>query len=143
MGNRINTERPRWAMIASIALLIWNLIGVGAFVSQATMAPEAIAALPTEQRDLWLAMPMWNWVAYAVAVLSGVGGAVALLLRKRWAVPLSLLCIVGVIVQFSYPFSHSDALRDPAMAAFPVFILVMAIGQWLLARNWRAKGWLN
>ncbi len=134
---------PRWLTWAAVALLLWNLIGVGAFISQVTMSPETIAALPQDQRALWLAMPMWDWIAYAVAALSGAGGAIALLLRKAWAVPLFALCIIGVIAQFSYPFTHSEALKDPAMAAFPIFILVMAIVQWWLSRNWRMKGWLT
>jgi hypothetical protein len=137
------TERPRWIFWASIALLLWNLMGLGAFVYQSDMSAETIAALPAAQRDLWNAMPMWDWIAYAVAVNAGSIGAIGLLARKGWAVPLFALSIIAVIVQFSYPFLIARAITDMAMAAFPIFILVMAVVQWGLARNWRAKGWLN
>jgi hypothetical protein len=139
MGN----TAPRWLLWASIVLLLWNVAGLGAFVIQSEMSAEMIAALPPAQRDLWNAMPVWDWIAYAVAVNAGSIGAIGLLARKRWAVPLFALCIIGVIVQFSYPFLIARAITSLAMAAFPIFILVMAVVQWGLARNWRAKGWLN
>jgi hypothetical protein len=139
----MNPTAPRWLKWASIALLLWSLMGVGAFIGQISMSSETIAALPQKQRELWLAMPTWDWIAYAVAVFAAAGGAIGLLLRKSWAVPLYALSIIGIIVQFSYPFLIAGAFTDLAMAAFPIFILVMAFVQWGLARNWRTKRWLN
>jgi hypothetical protein len=141
--NTMNGHPPHWVRAVRILLLIWNLIGVFAFISQMYQSPNAIAALPKAQRDLWLAMPMWDWIAYAIAVCAGTGGALALLMRKGWAVPLFALSIVGIIVQFSYPFLIAGAFKDLTMAAFPIFILAVAVTQWLLARSWRAKGWLT
>ncbi len=139
----MDNSPPRWLFWVSIALLLWNGVGVFAFIYQSGMSAEMIAKLPKAQRDLWNAMPLWDWLAYAVAVNGGMIGAIGLLARKRWAVLLFALSIIGVIVQFSYPFSHKEALSDPTMAAFPIFILVMAIAQWWLARTWRTKGWLT
>jgi hypothetical protein len=135
--------RPRWLMWLSIILLLWSLAGVGAFVSQFSMSDETIAALPQAERDLWTNMPAWAWIAYAVATLPALGGAIGLLMKKGWAVPLYALSIAGIIVQFSYPFLVARAFTGLAMAAFPIFILVMAVVQWRLAGNWRARGWLN
>jgi len=45
---------PRWLTWVSILFLLWNLMGVGAFVSQWTMTAADIAALPQNQRDLWV-----------------------------------------------------------------------------------------
>jgi hypothetical protein len=135
-------DRPRWLLWASIVLLLWNMMGLAAFVYQSEMSAETIAKLPPAQRDLWTAMPVWDWIAYAVAVNAGSIGAIGLLARKQWAVPLFALCIIGVIVQFSYPFLIARAFTSLEMAAFPIFILVMAVVQWLVARHWRARGWL-
>jgi hypothetical protein len=139
----LNSTGPRWLLWISIALLLWSLAGVGAFVSQFSMSAETIAALPPDQRGLWTNMPAWAWVAYAVATLPALGGAIGLLMRKGWAVPLYALSIVGILVQFSYPFLIAKAFTSLAMAAFPLFILVMGIAEWLLARHWRAKGWIS
>jgi hypothetical protein len=134
---------PRWLLWVSILLLLWNLTGLAAFVYQSEMSPKMIAALPPAQRDLWNAMPVWDWIAYAVAVNAGSIGAIGLLARKRWAVSLFALSIIAVIIQFSYPFLIARAITDLGMAAFPLFILMMALLQWLLARNWQAKAWLT
>jgi hypothetical protein len=134
---------PGWLKWVSFTLLLWSLAGVAAFASQCSMSAETIAALPAAQRDLWTHMPTWAWIAYAVATIPAVGGAIGLLLRKSWAVPLYALSIFGIVVQFSYPFLIAQAFTNLSMAAFPIFILVMGFAQWGLAKSWRAKGWLN
>lgn len=139
----MHATAPRWLFWVSSALLLWSLAGVVAFVSQFNMGAEGLAALPADQRALWITMPTWAWIAYAVATLPALGGAIGLLMRKGWAVPLYALSIVGIIVQFSYPFLIARAFTNLAMAAFPVFILIMAFVQWGLTRHWRAKGWLG
>jgi hypothetical protein len=138
----MNAAAPRWLTWVSLFLLLWSLMGVGAFVSQYSMSAETIAGLPQAQRDLWTNMPGWAWFAYAGATLPALGGALCLLLRKAWAVPLYLLSIIGIIVQFSYPFLIARAFTSLAMMAFPIFIFAMAVVQWRLARNWKAEGWL-
>jgi hypothetical protein len=136
--------KPPWHLWAlSVLFLLWSLAGLGAFVSQFNMSAATIAALPQAQRELWTNMPTWDWIAYGVATIPAVGGAVGLLLRKGWAVPLYGLSIIGIIVQFSYPFLIAKAFTGLAMAAFPIFILVTAVLQWWLARSWRAKRWLT
>lgn len=134
---------PRWLLWAGIALLLWNLMGVGAFVSQWSMSADDIAALPQVQRDLWVSMPGWTWAAYAVAVTAGVLGAIGVLLRKWWAALAFSLSLVAVLIQFSYPFLLAKGAQTGMdMLAFPIFIVVMGVLQWLLSRNWQRKGWL-
>jgi uncharacterized membrane protein len=139
----LNSPVPVWLKWVSLALLLWSLAGFGAFISQFSMSADMIAALPQAERDLWTNMPAWAWIAYAIATLSALGGAMGLLMKKAWAVPLYAVSIIGIIVQFSYPFLIARAFTDLAMMVFPIFILVMAVVQWMLTRNWRAKGWLT
>lgn len=134
---------PRWLTWVSILFLLWNLIGVGAFVSQWTMTAADIAALPQIERDLWLSMPGWAWAAYATGVGVGTLGAIGLILRKYWAPLAFSFSLIAIIIQFSYPFLiASGAQSDIAMLAFPMFIIVMAVVQWQLSRHWQRKGWL-
>ena len=134
---------PRWLIWAGIAFLLWNLMGIGAFASQWSMSDADVAALPQVQRDLWVSMPGWAWVAYGIGVGVGTLGAIGLLLRKWWAPLAFALSLIAVLVQFSYPFLFAQqAQGDMAMLAFPIFIVVMAIIQWQLSRAWQRKGWL-
>ncbi|GAA3731855.1 hypothetical protein GCM10022269_06480 [Sphingorhabdus rigui] len=139
--NAITT--PRWLTWVSILFLLWNLMGVGAFVSQWTMSATDIAALPQIERDLWVSMPGWAWAAYAIGVAVGTLGAIGLILRKYWAPLAFSFSLIAIIIQFSYPFLiASGAQTDIAMLAFPMFIIVMAVVQWQLSRHWQRKGWL-
>jgi hypothetical protein len=139
----VESTAPRWLMWAGIVLLLWSLMGVGAFLTQFFQSAETIAALPEAQRDLWTHMPAWDWVAYAIATFSALGGAICLLRRKAWAAPLYAISILFVLIQFTYPFLIARAFTSLAMAAFPVFIAGMGIFQWWLAKRWRKAGWLN
>jgi hypothetical protein len=137
--------RPRWLTAAGVALLLWNLMGVGAFVSQWMMAADQLATLPLEQREMWVSMPGWAWAAYAVAVFAGTAGAIGLLMRKGWAVPLFAVSLIAVLVQFTYPFIIADGVRTLGASAllFPLFIIAIGgLQAWLSAR-WRTAGWLN
>ena len=109
---------PRGLIWAGIAVLLWNLMGIGAFASQWSMSDADVAALPQVQRDLWVSMPGWAWVAYAIGVGVGTLGAIGLLLRKWWAPLAFALSLIAVLVQFSYPFLFAQqAQGDMAMAA--------------------------
>jgi len=79
------SARPKWYTPVAVVALLWNLIGVTAYLFDVTMSPEAIARLTPAQRALYEARPLWFVTAYAIAVWSGTAGALGLVLRKRWA----------------------------------------------------------
>jgi hypothetical protein len=134
---------PRWLLWVGLLFLIWNLIGVFAFVSQWNLTPADIAKLPEEQRDMWAGMGALTWAAYAVAVLSGTIGAILFLMRKRAATFAFLLGLAALIVQFSNPIGFAIGADQLQMIVFPLFIITVAALQFSLSRFWRDKGWLN
>ena len=78
------TKPPVWFWIVSIVALIWNGLGVMAYLARAYATDEMIAALPPEQQAEFLAEhPAWYTAAFAIAVFAGVLGCLALLLRKN------------------------------------------------------------
>jgi hypothetical protein len=140
----MENNAPRWLLWAGLALLLWNLMGVGAFVSQWSMTPDDIAKLPQTQQDLWTGMPGWAWAAYAVAVGAGALGALGIIMRKSWSVLLFALSLIAVIIQFSYPFLLANAAQGGMeMLGLPIFVIIIAVIQWLLSRNWQRSGWLR
>jgi len=136
------TSVPRWP---ALLFLLWNLLGCAMFALQSTQDLDALARTDPLQAQIWRAMPIWAWIAYLVAVLAGALGAVALLLRSRLAILLSLLCVVAVLVQFSYTFLMTDllALRGAATLILPGIIILIAIAQLLYARSLGARGALR
>lgn len=135
---------PRWLLWAGIIMLLWNLIGVGAFAAQWSMTPDDIAKLPQMQQDLWNNMPGWAWFAYAVAVIGGALGAVGIIMRKWWATILFAFSLIAIAIQYSYPFLMANAAQGGmAMMGLPIAIFVIALIQWTLSRSWQRKGWLT
>ncbi|WP_022682825.1 hypothetical protein [Sphingobium bisphenolivorans] len=135
----------RSTQLAGIILLLWNLMGVGAFVMQYGTDLQNLAKSDPYTARIFATMPAWAWLAYGVAVGAGTLGAILLLFRKAAAVPLFLLSISAVIVQFGYSFLGTDliAVKGFTAAIFPAVILIVAIAQWRYARHLTARGVLQ
>ncbi len=145
MTERMSNKPTRWFWILAIAALVWNLLGVMAYVMQVSMTEEALALLPEDQRVLYETVPAWATAAFAIAVFAGAVGCIALLLRKSWATPLLVLSLAGVLVQMFHSFFLSDALEVYGSSGMVMPILVLVIAVWLVgfSRSAAAKGWLT
>ncbi|EQB33684.1 hypothetical protein [Sphingobium ummariense] len=136
----------RFFFVIAVILLLWNLMGVVAFVGEYTMDLDALAKTDPVGARIFAAMPGWLWVVFALAVGSGTLGALALLLRRSAAVPLFVISLAAVIVQFGYTFLATDLIAAKGVliaTAFPALIFVIAICQLLYARSLKAKGVLK
>jgi hypothetical protein len=129
----------------AILALVWNLIGLAMFWMQVTMDPARLATLPAPQQQVYLATPGWVNVAFAFAVLGGVLGALGLLLRRRWAVPMFQVSLLGLLVQTAGAYLVTPAWRafGAAGLAMPVLLLVIALALLFYARRCAVRGWLR
>ncbi len=123
----INTI-PSWFKIVAVVALVWNLLGVMAFVGQMMMTPEMVAELPQAEQDLYATTPIWATAAFAVAVFAGALGSLALLLKKSLCYQLFVASFVGVIVQMFHSFfiSNSFEVYGPGGMIMPVMVIVIA-----------------
>lgn len=139
------TPVPAWFRIVAILALLWNLLGVAAFVMDASMSADTIAAMPEAQQQLYAVRPAWVLAAYAIAVFAGALGSLMLVMRRKLAPPLLVLSLLAVLVQMAYVFFLSDTLAvmgDAAMA-MPLLIIAIAVALVWLARTAAARGWLR
>ncbi len=120
---------PSWFNIAAILALVWNLLGVMAFVSQVMMTPEMIAELPVVEQELYNAVPLWASVAFAVAVFAGALGSVALLMKKSICYPLFVASFVGAVTQMFHSFfiSNSYEVYGPSGTIMPIMVLIIGL----------------
>ena len=88
--------------VISVMALVWNLMGVFNYLTQAFMTNEVLASLPKDQKLLYEKVPAWVTAAFAVAVFSGTLGALLLLLKKKVSSTCFILSFVGIIVQMTY-----------------------------------------
>jgi hypothetical protein len=139
------SKAPLWFMVVAVLALLWNLFGVMAYVGEVTMTPEALGALSEGQRALMEGRPSWATAAYAIAVNCGALGGLFLVLKKKWATPLLILSLVGVLAQSTYNFLLADALSviGTGGLVLAVAILVIAIYLVTLSRSAEAKGWIS
>lgn len=131
--------------IIAVIALIWNIMGVMAYLGQAYMTDEDKALLPEAEQALYTDIPAWVTAAFAIAVFGGLLGALALLLRKKWATPLFLISLLGIIVQMIYNFFISGAMDvyGPGGMIMPVMVLVIGFFLVWYSKKATANGWLN
>ena len=139
------SKAPKWFMIVAALLLVWNLMGVMAYIMQVTMSAEAFAALPEAQRQLYENTPKWATAAFAIAVNGGALGCALLLLRRNLAGLFLRLSLAAVLVQMFYAFfmSRSFEVFGPGGMVMPVMVIVLAVYLVMLAAKAKTKGWTS
>ena len=143
MSDVSKSKAPVWFPIVAVLLLVWNLLGVVAYLMQVMMSPEAIAALPEAERQIYENTPVWATVAFAVAVNCGTLGCLLLLLKRNLAGLFLQLSLAGVLVQMYHAFFISNAFEvfGPGGAVMPVLVIVIAVCLVILAAKAKANRW--
>ena len=139
------TPSPKWFSVVAVLALIWNLLGVMAFISQIMMTPEMIEEMPKAQQTLYQDIPLWANAAFAVAVIAGTLGCVLLLLKKVLANTLFVLSLLGILVQNYHAFFIADAIGALGMTSIimPLIVCLVAIALILFASKAEQKHWLG
>jgi hypothetical protein len=140
-----NKKSPTWFMVVSAVLLVWNLLGVMAYIAEVTMSPETLAAFPDEQRQLIENTPVWATAAFAVAVNFGALGCLLLLLKRNLAGLFLQLSLAAVLVQMFHAFfmTKSFEVFGPGGLVVPVMVMVIAIYLVTLAAQAKAHRWTS
>ena len=139
------SKSPLWFKIVAVLAILWNLIGCLAFASDIRLTPEDIAKLPDAQQTLYSSRPSWAVASTAIAVIGGALGSVALLLGKKWALPVLIASLIGIVIQDYGLFVLADGatLAGPVAVVLQALVLIIAIGLILLSRKGIARGWLQ
>jgi len=142
---RTSKTLPSWFKTFAIVSLVWNLMGVMAFITQLLMTPEALVALPQAEQDLIANTPLLATIAFAFAVFGGAIGCLALLMKKTIAVAWFTFSLLGIAVQMFHAFFilNSFVVFGPGGLIMPIMVVVWAIGLLMVARNAKSEHWLN
>ncbi len=135
---------PVWFWIIAVLALIWNIMGVLAYLGQAFATPEALSAMPEHDQNYYANMPAWVTGAFAISVFAGVLGCLGLVLRKKWATMLLTLSLLAVLAQATYNFFiQTDIDLAGARMAMPIVIIIVALLLVMLSRTATKKGWIS
>ena len=139
------TSPPVWFWVISIIALLWYLMDMSAFFMRVLMTDDVIKAMPENQQHLYRNMPLWVNIVFAGEVFGGALGCVGLLLRKKWALSLFVVSILGVLGQTFHVYFLSDAISTMGTPAvvMPQLAILIGIGMIVLAKSAISKRWLR
>ena len=142
---RDKTAVPTRFTVTAVVLLLWNLLGAVACIQQFRLGADAMGPATDYDRQLYASMPGWYDWCFALAELAGVAGAAALLLKRAVAIPLFIVSLLAVLVQFGFLFLFRDiiAVKGIWTTYFPAFIAAACILQIALARAAWRRGWIG
>ncbi len=149
MATRTNTPVHLW-IVGALALL-WNGLGAFDYLMTRMRNTEYLASMmPSVDPDAMLAwidgFPVWAQFGWALGVWGGMLGAILLLVRSRWAVPVFAASLVGALLGLGYQIVAAPPLAgmEGAMAdLMPFAIILIALALFIYARVMKAKGVLR
>ena len=117
---------PVWFWVVTVILLLWNLMGLLAFIVEASM-PEAVTAeLNDTQLEIYNNRPSWYMFNFAIAVISATLSCILLLARKKFAVTLAVVSLISILISSAQTVS-SGALDVVETVDQTLFYLVMLL----------------
>ncbi|MFV0595181.1 hypothetical protein [Shewanella sp.] len=134
---------PLWFYFVALVSLLWNIMGLLAFIIQMTMTPEAMAQMSPDQIKLYESTPAWIDFIFGFAVVSGVIGCLLLLIKKAFSYKVLVASLVAVLLQMGYVFGiqqaaavlGSDALIMPSVVILWGIILVW-FSRFAVTKHW-------
>lgn len=125
---------PVWFWIVAGLAVLWEAFGCYTYVTQ-SLVPDA------QRVGGYAQMQSWQWGVFAIAVWSGLIGAVLLVLRSRWAGPLLLVSLLAAALQYGVAAAQGGI--DAEARPIAVAVLVVGVGLVIFASRARRKGWLR
>lgn len=124
---------PLWQMAAGLFLVLWNGMGLAfAIFAQSGNIPQ----MTPENDAYFAAQPLWFILFADLAPLSGVAGALAILLQHRSAVWLMAAQLIIIVVANLYELAAGTSLlfADDAPLSETIFAYANLLAQYAFAR---------
>ena len=115
--------------------LVWYLMGCMNYIVQTN--PVSVAQMPESYQLIIGARPAWATAAFALGVFGGAVGCILLLLRRRVAVAVFVVSLLGILV--------TNVFTTMLVGPIPPVLLSALIAVALLwyATIARRSGWLR
>lgn len=138
-----------WAI--SIALLLWGFGGASIYVAYFIETPDEFAqtaetaANRQAYADYVANIPFWAIAVGIIAAVTRLLGAIGLLLRRAWALPLYIISTVFFLAALYRAFvlaNVSSVMSGPHIAVELVFLTLSFFAVWFAREN-ESKGILK
>ncbi|MGB3721523.1 MAG: hypothetical protein WA979_01735 [Pacificimonas sp.] len=135
------TSPPRVFWILSTLLLLWQLVGCAMYLGSVMLDSGALAE---REQAIAALTPGWVTAAFAIAVWTGLGAAILLLLRRRLAIPAYFISLIAIIVQnIAWLIADIRALMLPVEMGVSIVVVLTGLFALWYSRRAAAKGWLR
>lgn len=146
MNDQSKIKPTIWFWVLGVLALLWNLMGVSAYLMDAYMKDEAMAKFSEAQKEIFINQPTWLTAAYAIAVFGGTSGCVGLLLRKKWATPLFLISLIALIARTGYYFfmTNTTEVFDLVQGTIlPIAVIIIAALLYIFSKIATERKWIT
>lgn len=139
-ADTIVAQRPIWLPVVGGLGIVWNAYGVYQFAGSFSQNKASLMAvgMTALQADVYLSLPAWISVVFAIGVFGGLIGSLALFFKKAIALPIFAVSFAGYILLFAGDVYYGVFDSIPAQLA--ILTMVVAIAAALLGVSWYAKG---
>jgi hypothetical protein len=129
MTETIATTKPVWLVGLAAAGIAWNIFGLWQFAGSFRQTEQSLmaAGMTRPQATLYLALPAWVSVAFAVGVIGGLAGSIALALHGAVALPVLAASLAGYIVLFAADWSYGVFAGIPGQLAILGVVVLIAV----------------
>ena len=142
---------PIWFWILTVILLLWGMIGMYVYYGFVTSTPESMSKYVTTgtysqaYANYLLAEPAWSTAVFALAVCTGILGALCLILRRAWAVPLYTLSLLFIIISLSKMFLLDKVhnLMSSGQVGMEGIVFCLGILAVWISRKAKKENWLK
>jgi hypothetical protein len=108
---------------------LWSAMGVVSFLLTRLNVEAVMSRFPPQQRAYFASFPLWLVAFWALGVFAGVIGCLLLLGRSRFAVPVLLAALIGVIVSNLgglFLLGGLEVMRETGAVGVTLFPIVVA-----------------
>lgn len=136
-------QKAPWHLwVVGVLSLLWNASGTYTIMAAQTGQMPGISA---DEAAYYAAQAPWFVAVTDIALLSAITGAVALLLRRTWAVPLYVVSLVCIAVTAGYDLAAgtSRMFANPGALVVTILIWVLAALQLWYAAAMHGRGVLR
>lgn len=143
VAGAVAPSRTPWHLWAvGILSLLWYAAGAYTIVSAQR---GTLAGISPDEAAYYAAQATWFAVVTDIALVAGIVGSLALLLRSRWAVPLYGLMIAAIAITACYDLAAGTSrmyVNSGALVATLLIWLIAVLNYWYAA-TMRKRGVLR
>ena len=142
------TKPNKSFLIIGILALLWNIMGLFQFIMAAFMQDTMLETYgetyTPQEMELFLNTPSWYYVVFGICTITGVLASIALVVKKKIAVPLFFVSLVTVLVVQGYWMlgTQAIALLGTEAIIMPMLVIVTSIFLYFYCKGARQNNWL-